>query len=389
MGKVVMGVDPHKRLNAVVVVNAKGKVLARQQFSNSAEGFRELRSFARQWRPRTWAIEGCNGVGKHLAQRLVAVGERVVDVSTRRAALVRVFAGGNGRKNDDLDAHSIALVGLHTPDLPEVREDNRSAALRLMANRRKELVDLRTQCVNRLHRDLVGLIPGGAPRALTAAKAKALLASVRPRDEVGRLRRRLAADQLADLVGLDNKLAAVEAEIRALVKRTPTGLPSIYGIGPVITATILGEIGDVARFRDRHHFASYNGTAPDDKRSAGRPVHCVNLKGNRRLNHAIHMAAITQIRNRRSPGRAYYDRKLAEAKTKKEALRCLKRRISDVIYRQLIADAERQAMAGPGGQTGTTLQSSVTGPTPTTGSSDKPQPGPTPETTPTPLANTG
>ena len=383
-----MGVDPHKRLNAVVVVNAKGKVLARQQFSNSAEGFRELRSFARQWRPRTWAIEGCNGVGKHLAQRLVAVGERVVDVSTRRVALVRVFAGGNGRKNDDLDAHSIALVGLHTPDLPEVREDNRSAALRLMANRRKELVDLRTQCVNRLHRDLVGLIPGGAPRALTAAKAKALLASVRPRDEVGRLRRRLAADQLADLVGLDNKLAAVEAEIRALVKRTPTGLPSIYGIGPVITATILGEIGDVARFRDRHHFASYNGTAPDDKGSAGRPVHCVNLKGNRRLNHAIHMAAITQICNRRSPGRAYYDRKLAEAKTKKEALRCLKRRISDVIYRQLIADAERQAMAGPGGQTGTTLQSSVTGPTPTTGSSDKPQPGPTPETTPTPLANT-
>jgi transposase len=102
------------------VVNAKGKVLARQQFSNSAEGFRELRSFARQWRPRTWAIEGCNGVGKHLAQRLVAVGERVVDVSTRRAALVRVFAGGNGRKNDDVDAHSIALVGLHTPDLPEV-----------------------------------------------------------------------------------------------------------------------------------------------------------------------------------------------------------------------------------------------------------------------------
>jgi transposase len=218
-------------------------------------------------------------------------------------------------------------------------------------------------------------------------KAKALLASIRPRDEMGRLRRRLAADQLADLVALDKKLAAVEAEIRAMVKRTPTGLPDVYGIGPVITATVIGEVGDVARFRDRHHFASYNGTAPDDKGSAGRPVHCVNLKGNRRLNHAIHMAAITQIRNRRSPGRAYYDRKLAEAKTKKEALRCLKRRISDIIYRQLVADAERQAKAGPGGQTGTTLQSSVTGPTPTAGSSEKPQPGPEPETRP--LAPTG
>jgi hypothetical protein len=157
----------------------------------------------------------------------------------------------------------------------------------------------------------------------------------------------------------------------------------------VITASILGQVGDVARFRDRHQFASDNGTAPDDRGSAGRPVHCVNLMGNRRLNHAIHMAAITQIRNRRSPGRAYYDRKPAEAKTTKEALRCLKRWISDTIYRQLVDDAARWAETGPGGQTGTTLQSSVTGPTPTAGSSDKPQPGPTTETTPTPLANTG
>jgi transposase len=389
VAKVVIGVDPHKRLNAVVVRNARGEVLARKQFANSAEGFGELRWFARRWRPRTWAVEGCNGVGKHLAQRLVGARERVVDVSTRRAALVRVFAGGNGRKNHDVDAHSVALVGLHTRDLAEVRKDDHSAALRLLANRRKELVDLRTQCVNRLHRDLVGLSSGGAPQALTAVKAKALLASIRPRDEMGRLRRRLAADQLADLVALDKKLAAVEAEIRAMVKRTPTGLPDIYGIGPVITATVLGEVANVARFRDRHQFASYNGTAPDDKGSTGRPVHCVNPKGNRRLNHAIHMAAITQIRNRRSPGRAYYDRKRAEAKTNNEALRCLKRRISDVVYRQLVADADRQADAGPGGQTGTTLQSSVTGPTPTTGTSDKPQPGPSMEATPTPLRAAG
>ena len=193
MAKVVIGVDPHKRINAVVVLNSHAKVLGRAQFVNDAQGFRELRAFSRQWRPRTWAIEGCNGVGKHVAQRLVAAGERVVDVSTRRAALVRVFAGGNGRKNDDTDAHSIALVGLHTPDLPEVHADDRRTALRLLSNRRRELVGQRTQCVNRLHRDLVGLVAGGAPRALTAKKARALLASVRPRDEIGRLRRQLAA----------------------------------------------------------------------------------------------------------------------------------------------------------------------------------------------------
>ncbi|HUI27930.1 MAG TPA: IS110 family transposase [Candidatus Kryptonia bacterium] len=385
MAKVVIGVDPHKRINAVVVVNSRAQVLARAQFVNDAQGFRELRRFSRQWRPRTWAIEGCNGVGKHVAQRLVAAGERVVDVSTRRAALVRVFAGGNGRKNDDTDAHSIALVGLHAPDLPAVRADDRRTALRLLSNRRRELIGQRTQCVNRLHRDLVGLVAGGAPRSLNAKKARALLASVKPRDEIGRLRRHLAAELLSELVTLDKKIGAIEAEVRALVRSTPTGLPKIYGVGPVITALTLGEVGDIARFADRNHFASYNGTAPDDKGSAGNPAHCVNIKGNRKLNHAIHMIAITQIRNRNSPGRAYYERKLAQSKTKKEALRALKRKISDVIYRQLVADA--QLAMGPGGQAGTTLTASVTDPTPTAGTSDKPQPGPTENSTP--LASTG
>ncbi len=229
----------------------------------------------------------------------------------------------------------------------------------------------------------MGLVAGGAPRALTAKKARALLASVKPRDEIGRLRRQLAAQLLAELVTLDKKVAAIEAEVRTLVRSTPTGLPKIYGVGPVITPLTLGEVGDVARFADRNHFASYNGTAPDDKDSAGSPAHCVNIKGNRKLNHAVHMIAITQIRNRKSPGRAYYDRKLAQSKTKKEALCALKRRISDVIYRQLVADAQLEV--GPGGQAGTTLTASVTDPTPTAGTSDKPQPGPNPNFTP--LAN--
>jgi transposase len=379
VAKVVIGVDPHKRMNAVVVVNAKGTVLARRQFANTTRGFRELRVFSRQWRPRTWAIEGCNGTGKHLAQRLVAARETVVDVSTRRSALVRVFAGGNGRKTDDTDAHAIAMVGLHTPDLPVVRPDDRTVTLRLLANRRHELVGLRTQAVCRLHRDLANLVPGGARRALTAKKAKELLAKIRPRDEVGRLRRQLAADQLAGLVALDRRLAELERQINVAVAATPTKLVRIFGVGPISTARILGEVGDVARFRSRHHFASYNGTAPDDAGSGGVPVHRVNLKGNRKLNHAIHMVAITQIRND-TPGRAYYLRKQTQGKTQKEALRALKRKISDAIYRQLVEDALVEM--GPGGQTGTTLESSVAGPTPTAGSSDKPQPGPAPQATP-------
>ena len=118
MSAVVIGVDPHKHLNAVAVLSANGNVLARHRVNNTTEGFKSLLALGRQWRERVWAIEGCNGVGKHLSQRLLVAGERVVDVSTRRAALVRVYAGGNGRKNDDTDAYSLAMVALHTPTCP-------------------------------------------------------------------------------------------------------------------------------------------------------------------------------------------------------------------------------------------------------------------------------
>ena len=380
MAKVVIGVDPHKRINAVVVLNPKGKVLARQQFDNSAGGFRELKSFWRQWRPRTWAIEGCNGVGKYLAQRLVAEGETVFDVSTRRAALVRVFAGGNGRKTDDTDAESIAMVGLNSTDLPQVRADEMTVTLRLLSNRRNELVGLRTQAVCRIHRDLVILLPGGASRSLTAKKAKEILGRIRPRDEVGKLRRKLVADQISDLVSVDARLAEVNRQIKEAVAKAPTNLTRLFGVGPVTAARVVGDVGDVARFRDRHSFASYNGTAPTESSSGGPGSPRVNTKGNRRLNHAIHIVAVTQVRSTTSDGHAYYRRKLAEGKTEREAMRALKRRISDAIYRQLVKDAEAQR--GPGGQAGTTPKTSVTGSTPTAGSSVRPQPGPHEDATP-------
>ena len=374
VAKVVIGVDPHKRMNAVCVIDAKGKVLARQQFANSAGGLREHKAFWRKWRPRTWAIEGCNGGGKYLAQRLVAEGETVFDVSTRRAALVRVFAGGNGRKTDDIDAETIALVGLRTPDLPQVRPDELTVKLRLLSNRRGELVALRTQIVCRIHRDLQNLLPGGSSKRLTAKEAKAIMSRVRPRDEIGKLRRSLLADQVRDLESADTRIAAINREIKAAVAAAPTRLTRLFGFGPINTARVLGEVGDVARFRSRHHFASYNGTAPTDKGSGGPCPPRVNSKGNRKINHAIHIAAVTQVRSKTSAGHAYYARKLVEGKTDKEALRALKRKISDAVYRQLVDEA--QAQRGPGGQAGTTPKTSVAGSTPKAGSSARPQPGP-------------
>jgi transposase len=370
---VKIAVDPHKRINAVVAVDATGKVLARGTFAQSTTGFADLMTFARRWSHREWAIEGATGVGKNLAQRLVVKGETVFDVPSKKSSLVRAFSATSGRKSDDVDAYSVALAALHS-DLLQVRVDERAETLRLLSNRRDELVGLRTQAVCRLHRELQILIPGGASRALTAVKAKALLGSVRPRDEVGKVRKALALDQLADLVAIDKRLKDIGDQIKTVVAETRTSVTEVRGVGPVVAAIVLGEVRDVSRFPTKHHFASYNGTAPTTWGSAGDARPCVNLHGNRRLNHALHIAAIVQLRFD-CEGRRYYLRKIADGKTPKEARRCLKRRISDAIYHQLVADA-RAGERGPGGQMGATTKISAADPAPTVDSSIKPQPGP-------------
>ncbi len=253
--------------------------------------------------------------------------------------------------------------------------------LRLLSNRRDELVAARIQAVCRIHRDLVVLLPGGSSKRLLAKHAREIAARIRPRDEIGKLRRKLLVDQIKDLEAVDRRIAAVNAEIKAAVAAAPTRLTKLYGLGAINTARILGEVGDVARFKSRHHFASYNGTAPTVWGSGGPATPMVNPKGNRKLNHAIHIAAVTQVRSKTSAGHAYYARKRAQGKTDREAMRALKRKISDAIYRQLVDDDD-EMLRGPGAQAGTTPKTSVTGSTPTAGSSVKPQPGPRPKTTP-------
>jgi hypothetical protein len=192
MSQVVIGVDPHKRSNTVVVIDGRERVLARQRFTNDRAGFRQLRMFARTHRDRVWAVEGARGVGVSIAQRLVADGETVVDVPARLSARVRALGGGSGRKTDDTDAFAVAVAGLRASQLTPVRLDDTVTVLRLLSDRRQELVEQRIATVNRLHRLLVELIPGGAGPALTAAKAKTVLASVRPRTLVERARKDLA-----------------------------------------------------------------------------------------------------------------------------------------------------------------------------------------------------
>jgi len=387
MGRVVIGTDPHKRSATIEVRDEREVLLATGRFGMDRAGYRQLLGYVRQWPARVWAVEGANGAGRPLAARLLADGETVWDVPAKLAARVRVFDTGHGRKTDATDAHSIAMVALRTRGLRQLAADEDLAVLRLLADRRDELSHSRTRTLNRLHRLLAELVGGGAPRHLSVLQAKAMLATVRPRDAAGRTRRALAAELIGELEGLDGKLKALKRRLADAVTAAGSGLMDVYGIGPAGAARILADVGDVARFTDRNRFASWTGTAPIDASSGEQIRHRLSRAGNRRMNHVLYIAAVVQIRHD-TPGRAYYRRKLTEGKTPLEALRCLRRRLSDVVYRQLVADAananqDDQDEASPGGQRGaTTTQPSAAGPTPNTGTSDKPQPGPAPATLP-------
>jgi transposase len=383
MPGVIIGVDPHKLSATIEVVDHHGHLLGSGRFTTDKTGYTAMRNYVKTWPEPTWAVEGANGAGRPLAQRLVEAGERVLDVPAKLAARVRLFDTGHNRKTDALDAHSIAMVAVRTAGLRVLTPDGDLEALRMLTDRRDELAHRRVQTVNRLQRLLSELIPGQRKRDLSALQAKALLATVRPRDVAGKTRRRMAAEELADLTVVDAKLKKIKAELKAIVTDRGSTLLDISGVGPAGAARILSDVGDVARFADRNRFASWTGTAPLDASSGEQIRHRLSRAGNRRMNHVLHIAAIVQIRHD-TEGRAYYRRKLAAGKTAMEALRCLKRRLSDVIYRQLVADARAADQrddfdpddAGPGGHCGATQESSAVDLPPHIDTSDQPLPGP-------------
>jgi transposase len=276
---------------------------------------------------------------------------------------------GQGRKTDATDAHSVALVGTRMAGLRPVVDDQQLAVLCVVADRRRALGEDHTRMVAQLHHLLLELIPGGAKKDLSAAQAKALLAKVRPRDAAGKTRRRVAAELIADLERIYVRKKAADKELRELIEATGTSLMTLNGIGPSGAARLLIDVGDITRFPSKGHSASWTGTAPLDASSGDRTRHRLSRAGNRQINRTLHIMATVQLRNP-SEGRAYYDRKKAAGKTSMEAMRCLKRRLSDIVYRTMLHDAVR-SMTGPGGHPGATTESSATGSHPDTGSSDK------------------
>ena len=195
--RVFIGVDPHKLSATIEVVDDREAVLATGRFGTDKAGYAAMRKHVASWPDRTWAVEGSNGAGRPLAQRLLADGERVVDVPAKLSARARLFDTGHNRKTDAHDAHAVAVVAVRTRGLRVLAYDDQLEALRMLVDRRAELTRTRIQTVNRLQRLLAELTPGKAKKDITVLQAKAILASVRPRDLAGKTRRRLcrAADR--------------------------------------------------------------------------------------------------------------------------------------------------------------------------------------------------
>ena len=213
MSGVVIGMDPHKRSATIEVMASDESVVGGGRYGTDAAGYAAMRAEVKRWPERTWAVEGCQGIGRHIANRLLAEGEQVVDVPPKLSARTRVFATGQGRKTDATDAHSVALAGTRMPGLRRVADDQQLAVLRILADRRRSLGEDHTRMISQLHQLLPGLIPGGAKKSLSAAQAKVLLATVRPRDAAGKARRRVAAELIGDLERIYQRKKAANKEL--------------------------------------------------------------------------------------------------------------------------------------------------------------------------------
>lgn len=336
---VMIGIDPHKASHTAVAIDVAEDQLSSVKVRATRRQVDQLMSWAEPFEKRTWAIESAGGLGYLLAQQLVARGEDVLDVPATLASRVRLLATNRSNKNDPNDARSIAIAALRAPMLRGVERADHGEVLRLLAKRNMDIGNHRTRVVCRLHALLAELAPGGMAKEMYVSDADVFMAKLRPETPAQQMRFDLALELLDDVRRLDAQLKESHRRIRVAIKASGTSLTEIYGVGPIIAATLIGYSGDVTRFASRDTYASYNGTAPIEFSSGGRIVHRVSTRGSRKLNHALHIAAVTQIRNPGVEGRIYFERKVAEGKTKKEALRSLKRHISNAVYRQLILDA--------------------------------------------------
>ena len=341
MMDVMIGVDPHKGSHTATMLDRAEREVMRIKVRAGRRQLVELLEWANGHEDRTWAVEAAGGMGYLLSQQLVAAGETVLDVPATLASRVRVLNTGQSTKSDPNDAHSVAVAALRAPSLAPVHRADHTTVCRLLAKHHNDLGRWRNKLCCRLHALVAELVPGGIDKEVVLNQARSLLAEIELDDVAAVERHRQAVEFVGEIERLDDLMRDSRGRITAAVEASATTLREIFGVGPIVACMLIGYSGDPTRFTTASRYAAYTGTAPIEFSSGGRIVHRLSRRGNRRLNHALHIAAITQIRHSHSPGRRYYDRKLNEGKTPHEAVRALKRRLSDVVWRHLIADARR------------------------------------------------
>jgi transposase len=271
------------------------------------------------WPERIWAIEGATGLGRLLAQQLLAAGEQVLDVQPKLAARVRLLNTGTVNKNDPNDACSVAVAALRSPDIRAVATEDHASVMKVWVRRHRDLSRARNRIVCRLHAIFCDLVAGGFPKQISAIQATGVLAGITSVDAVGEARLELAHELLEDLRRVDEQRRAAKKRLAKIVAASGTSVGEVYGAGPVVTATVVGDVGAISRFPTRDHFAAYNGTAPSEASSGNHSIHRLSRRGNRHLNHAIHLAAVSQISHHGTAGRDYHLRKIDEGMTPKSA----------------------------------------------------------------------
>ncbi|MHA4854776.1 IS110 family RNA-guided transposase [Rhodococcus sp. MSC1_016] len=340
---IVIGIDPHKSTHTATAVDpATNSDLGSIRIDATLTGYRTLIAWAKSWPHRTWAVENAYGLGHHLAQWLLALGEVVIDVPTTATARVRELSRGGRRKNDRIDAAAAACVAVLQGDASPVDPEGPAEILGLLDERRTNLSNSRTRSMNQLHALLRQLLAGGAPTSLTAAAATALLRGFRAKSAVDRTRVGLCRELIADIRRLDDQLAANEKEMAETLDEHGTRLREIDGIGAVTAARLIGRTGRPDRFPTAAAYANYNGSAPVQIASADTDRHRLSRYGDRQLNSALYTVAVVQIRMPASAGRAYYDKKIAEGRKPAAARRALKRHLSDHVWRIMLSDEKRR-----------------------------------------------
>ena len=361
----MIGIDPHKSSHTAVAIGAAEERLGELQVRACPSQAGQLLAWAAAWPERTWAVEGAAGLGHLLAQQLVAAGEQVLDVPPKLAARVRLLQAGDTTKNDPSDARPVAVAALRSTAQRPVLAEDHTAVLKARARRHRDLGRARDQAACRLHAVLCDLVPGGVRKEISAGQAARILERVTPSGAVARARCELAAGILAGIRRLDAQLRDTSKKLAAAVKASGTSLTGIFGAGPVIAGTVIGDVRHVSRFPGRDHFAAYNGTAPAEVSSGGSTT---PPTWPRSLSSATGTAPAAPATTRNSP-RARRTRTRPAASSARSATPSTPR------WQPTPGRPRPPAPTAREGNRGTTLSPRRPAHTPSAGSSDKPPPG--------------